>query len=72
MLPKDFPPFTTVQYYFHLLPNSGLLDILNETLVAAARLMSGRDMEPTAGIIPSRRLLSNRLAGNGQSIRQND
>ena len=28
MLPKDFPPFTTVQYYFYLLRNSGLLDLL--------------------------------------------
>ena len=46
MLPKDFPPVTTVQYYFYLLRNSGLLDILNESLVATSRLMSGRDMEP--------------------------
>lgn len=53
MLPKDFPPFTTVQYYFHLLRNSGLLDIPNEALVGAFRVLAGRDPGPTAGIIDS-------------------
>jgi len=41
-LPKDFPPFTTVQYYFYRLCDSGLLDIINEMLVAASRLLCGR------------------------------
>ena len=53
MLPKDFPPFTTVQYYFYQLRNSGLLDILNETLVGASRVLSGREADPTAAIIDS-------------------
>ena len=51
-LPKDFPPFTTVQYYFYRLRDSGLLDIINEALVIAVRLISGREACPTAGIIP--------------------
>lgn len=53
MLPKDFPPFTTVQYYFYQLRNSGLLDLLNEALVGASRVLSGREATPTAGIIDS-------------------
>jgi transposase len=53
VLPKDFPPFTTVQYYFYQLRNSGLLDILNETLVGASRVLSGREANPTAAIIDS-------------------
>ena len=53
MLPKDFPPFTTVQYHFYQLRDSGLLDVINEALVNACRLVSGREAEPTAAIIDS-------------------
>jgi transposase len=42
LLPKDFPPFTTVQHYFYRLRDSGVLDILNEALTLAARLIAGR------------------------------
>ena len=51
MLPKDFPPFTTVQYYFYRLRDCGLLDVINEALVSACRLVCDRDAEPTAAII---------------------
>lgn len=50
-LPKDFPPFTTVQYHFYRMRDSGLLDAINEVLVACARVAEGREAEPTAGII---------------------
>jgi len=53
MLPKDFPPFTTVQYYFYRMRDVGLLDVINEALVSASRLVTGRDAEPTAAIIDS-------------------
>jgi transposase len=50
-LPTDFPPFITVQYYFYKWRDNGLLDIINETLVMASRLLSGRSAAPTAAII---------------------
>tara|TARA_R110002051_G_scaffold139514_1_gene212203 strand:+ start:19367 stop:19768 length:402 start_codon:yes stop_codon:yes gene_type:complete len=48
-LPKDFPSFTTVQYYFYKLRDSGVLDLINEALACASRQLSGRAAEPTAG-----------------------
>ncbi len=63
MLPKDFPPFTTVQYYFYRMRDSGLLDILNEALVGAARLLAGRDTDPTAAIIDSQSVKTTESGG---------
>jgi len=63
MLPKDFPPFTTVQYYFYRLRDCGLLDVINEALVSACRLVSGRETEPTAAIIDSQSVKTTESGG---------
>jgi transposase len=53
LLPKDFPPFTTVQYYFYRWRASGLWETINHELVMLAREAEGREASPSAGIIDS-------------------
>ena len=52
-LPKDFPPFTTVQNYFYGWSRGGRMEVILASLRRAARLDAGRAEEPTAGAIDS-------------------
>ena len=50
-LPKDFPPFTTIQYHFYRLRYNGLLYSVNAVLVEWVRVAEGSSPHPSAGII---------------------
>ena len=63
LLPRDFPPFTTVQYHFYRWRDCGLLALINEALVAASRLLEGREAEPTAAIIDSQSVKTTESGG---------
>jgi transposase len=53
MLPKDFPPFTTVQGYFYDWRDDGLFEKINFELLLQAREAAGREASPSAGVIDS-------------------
>ena len=52
-LPKDFPPRSTVQYYFYLWRDQRIWRRINLALVRRARLALGRNAVPSAGVIDS-------------------
>jgi putative transposase len=52
-LPKDFPPRSTVQYYFYLWRDQCIWRRINLALVRRARTALGRRIVPSAGVIDS-------------------
>lgn len=58
MLPKDFPPYNTVFYYFDRWKWEGVFEELMETLHVEVRRLAGREDSPSLGIIDSRSVKS--------------
>lgn len=63
MLPKDFPPVSTVRGYFYSWRNSRLWQTINHLLVMSTRELEGREASPTACVIDSQSVKTTESGG---------
>ncbi len=62
-LPKDFPPFTTVQNRFYAWRDSGLWAQIVSVLVMTAREAEGREATPSAVVVDSQSVKTTEAGG---------
>jgi putative transposase len=63
MLPKEFPDYRHVNYYYLQWTRNGLWDLVEDLLRQAVRSAEGRDSEPTAAIMDSQSI---KTTGKGE------
>ena len=63
MLPREFPPRSTVYGYFRRFWQEGVWSTIQATLLMAAREQAGREAQPTAAIIDSQSVKTTEAGG---------
>lgn len=64
MLPSDFPPHSSVRYYFDKWRHNGTWERINDSLRQAVRQQLGRDSEPSIAVIDSQSVKSTEAGGD--------
>lgn len=52
-LPKDFPPWTTVETFYRRMKKRGIWENMMQDLVRKSRVRAGKDPDPTYSLIDS-------------------
>jgi putative transposase len=52
-LPKDFPKWQLVYYYFRKFETTGLIEIIHDQLREQVRIKKGKEISPSLGLIDS-------------------
>ena len=69
MLPKDFPPWSTVHWYYRQFRLTGVWDRIYEVLRDRVRKQLGRRVSPSAAIIDSQSVKTAEKGGTGVTMR---
>ncbi len=64
LLPHDFPPWQTVYNTYRGWAKSGAVKVIHDALVERVRVATGREVEPTAGIIDSQSVKGSAQGGD--------